>query len=69
LVGSGADRLIVELKVVGKDKLGPVEKQQLRNYMELLKISRGLLVNFPKPGAKAEDPDFVDLPEPPVGVS
>jgi GxxExxY protein len=68
LVGSASDKLIVELKVVGKDKLGPAEKRQLLNYMELLKIPRGLLINFPKPGAKAEEPDFIDLPEPPGSV-
>ena len=70
LVGSSAsDTLIVELKVVGKDKLGPAEKRQLLNYMELLEAPRGLLINFPKPGAKADEPDFIDLPEPPSSVS
>jgi GxxExxY protein len=67
LVGSASDKLIVELKVVAKDKLGPAEK--LLNYMDLLKIPRGLLINFPKPGAKAEEPDFIDLPEPPNSVA
>jgi GxxExxY protein len=46
LVGSGDSRLVVELKVVAKDKLGPAEKQQLRNYMELLNIPMAFLSVF-----------------------
>lgn len=62
LVGSASDRLIVELKKVGKDKLRPAEKQQLLNYMELLKSPRGIPVNFPKRAATAEEPTLLTCP-------
>jgi len=45
----GRERMIVELKAVGGE-MGAAEEQQLRNYMRLLGISRGLLINFQQPG-------------------
>jgi hypothetical protein len=30
--------------------IGAAEEQQLRNYMTLLRIKRGLLINFQQPG-------------------
>jgi len=41
--------MVVELKAVG-DELGASEEQQLKNYMKILKIERGLLVNFQQSG-------------------
>jgi GxxExxY protein len=41
VVWSGTDKLVVELKVVGKVKWG--EKQQLRNYMSILNVRQGRL--------------------------
>jgi len=32
--------------------MGAAEEQQLRNYMKLLGIQRGLLINFQQPGKK-----------------
>lgn len=52
IVGSGKDRIIVELKAVS-GQLGAAEERQLRNYMEILGIDRGLLINFQQPGKKA----------------
>lgn len=52
IVGSGKDRIIVELKAVS-GQLGAAEERQLRNYMEILGIERGLLINFQQPGKKA----------------
>jgi GxxExxY protein len=49
VVRLGREKLIVELKAVGGE-MGAAEEQQLRNYMKLLGISRGLLVNFQQPG-------------------
>lgn len=43
--------VILELKAVGSD-LGPSEKQQLENYMNILKIKRGILINFKQPSKK-----------------
>jgi GxxExxY protein len=45
----GREKLIVELKAVSGE-MGASEEQQLRNYMKILKIKRGLLVNFQQPG-------------------
>jgi len=37
-------QLVVELKAV--DEIHPIHKAQILSYMELLKISNGLLINF-----------------------
>ena len=51
-VGEGdEDRVVVELKAIS-GILGASEEQQLRNYMQLLQISRGILINFQQPGKK-----------------
>ena len=42
-------KIVVELKAVGGE-LGASEEQQLKNYMKILKIDRGLLINFQQPG-------------------
>jgi GxxExxY protein len=42
-------KMVVELKAVGGE-LGASEEQQLKNYMKILKIGRGLLINFQQPG-------------------
>jgi GxxExxY protein len=49
VVRLGREKLIVELKAVSGE-MGASEEQQLRNYMKILKIKRGLLVNFQQPG-------------------
>jgi len=41
-------KIVVELKAIG-GKIGFSEERQLRNYMELLGIKKGLLINFSKP--------------------
>lgn len=48
IVGSGKDKLILELKAVG-GSLGPAEEVQIRGYMKILRIKRGLLINFQQP--------------------
>jgi GxxExxY protein len=45
------ERLVVELKAVASE-LGSGEEQQLRNYMKLLGVECGLLINFQAPGRK-----------------
>jgi GxxExxY protein len=54
LVRSGTDALVVELKAVGGD-LGAPEEQQLRNYMRILDVAEGLLVNFQQPGRAGKE--------------
>lgn len=45
VVQLGKDKVILELKAVGST-LGAAEEQQLKNYMKILKVKCGLLVNF-----------------------
>jgi GxxExxY protein len=49
VVRLGRERIIVELKAVGGE-MGAAEEQQLRNYMKLLGIKNGVLINFQQPG-------------------
>jgi GxxExxY protein len=44
----GGKKIILELKAVG-GSLGPAEEQQIKNYMKILRIKHGLLVNFQSP--------------------
>src|SRR4030042_5259523 len=48
IVHFGREKVILELKAVGSN-LGPAEEQQIKNYMKLLKIKDGLLINFQQP--------------------
>jgi GxxExxY protein len=45
------ERLVVELKAISGE-LGASEEQQLRNYLRILNVDRGLLINFQQPGTK-----------------
>ena len=45
--------VVVELKAVAS-KMSACEAQQLRNYMKLLGVQWGLLINFQMPGGKTE---------------
>ncbi len=47
----GNEKSVVELKAVAGE-LGAAEEQQLKNYMKILKIKSGLLINFQQPGKK-----------------
>jgi GxxExxY protein len=47
----GDENLVVELKAISGE-LGASEEQQLRNYLKLLNVKRGLLINFQQPGKK-----------------
>ncbi len=49
VVRLGRQRMVVELKAIG-GTLGASEEQQIRNYMKILGIEHGLLVNFQQPG-------------------
>jgi GxxExxY protein len=51
VVHLGNEKLIVELKAISGE-LGASEEQQLRNYMTILDVKRGLLINFQQPGRK-----------------
>ncbi len=49
VVRSGDATAVVELKAVS-GKLGAAEEQQLKNYLQILQVERGLLINFQQPG-------------------
>ncbi|MFH0928540.1 MAG: GxxExxY protein [bacterium] len=51
VVHFGKERVVVELKAVGS-VLGAPEEQQLRNYLKLMGVSLGVLINFQQPGKK-----------------
>jgi GxxExxY protein len=51
VVHLGNEKLIVELKAISGE-LGASEEQQLRNYMTILNVRRGMLINFQQPGRK-----------------
>lgn len=51
LVQANEQRVVVELKAVSSE-LGACEEQQLRNYMRILGVGSGLLINFQAPGRK-----------------
>ena len=51
LVHVGKQKVVVELKAVSSE-LGECEEKQLRNYMKVLGVSSGLLINFQTPGRK-----------------
>lgn len=51
VVHFGNEKLILELKAVGSE-LGAAEEQQLKNYLKILRIKHGLLINFQQPGKK-----------------
>jgi GxxExxY protein len=48
IVHFGKEKVVLELKAVG-GSLGPSEEQQIKNYMKILKIEAGLLINFQQP--------------------
>ncbi len=52
VVQLGRGKVIVELKAVSGE-LGAAEERQVRNYMEILEIDHGLLLNFQQPGKRA----------------
>ncbi|MDP3793112.1 MAG: GxxExxY protein [bacterium] len=48
VVKIGAKTIVLEFKAVGS-ALGAAELQQIKNYMKILKIKNGLLINFQQP--------------------
>lgn len=60
IVHFGRERVILELKAVGGN-LGQSEEQQIKNYMKILKIRNGLLINFQQP--KKEGKTQIEIKE------
>lgn len=53
IVYNGKNKAVVELKATGSE-MGPAEERQLKNYLKILKIKRGLLINFQQPTKKGK---------------
>jgi GxxExxY protein len=51
LVHLEGQAVVVELKAISSE-LGECEEKQLKNYMRILDVDRGLLINFQMPGRK-----------------
>jgi GxxExxY protein len=51
LVHLGKRKVVVELKAVSSE-LGECEERQLRNYMKILGVESGVLINFQTPGRR-----------------
>ncbi len=47
----GKGSIVLELKAVG-GSMGAAEEQQLKNYLKILKLKHGILINFQQPGKK-----------------
>ena len=60
IVGNGGDQFVIELKAV--ESVGHKEHAQIANYLRVLKIPTGLLINFPQPTksrAAKDDVEFI----------
>ena len=62
IVGDGTEKVIIELKAV--ESVGHKERAQIENYLRVLDIPRGLLINFPQPTkskAARDGAEFVEV--------
>lgn len=61
IVGNDADRVVIELKAV--ESVGHKERTQIENYLQVLNLSFGLLINFPQPTKSKAARDGVEFIE------
>ncbi|MEW6298693.1 MAG: GxxExxY protein [Thermodesulfobacteriota bacterium] len=61
IVGDGSDRVVIELKAV--ESVGHKERTQIENYLRVLNIPYGLLINFPQPTKSKAAKDGVEFIE------
>ena len=61
IVGDGADKVVIELKAV--ESVGHKERTQIENYLRVLDIPFGLLINFPQPTKSKAARDGVEFIE------
>ena len=57
----GREKIVLELKATGK--IGGKEEMQLRNYLRLLKIKQGVLINFQSPVADVKKKTEIEFRE------
>jgi GxxExxY protein len=61
IVGDGRDKVVIELKAV--ESVGHKERTQIENYLRVLDIPFGLLINFPQPTKSKAARDGVEFIE------
>jgi GxxExxY protein len=61
IVGDGMERVVIELKAV--ESVGHKERAQIENYLRVLSIPLGLLINFPQPTKSKAARDGVEFIE------
>ena len=61
IVGDGDERIIIELKAV--ESVGHKERAQIENYLRVLSVPLGLLINYPQPTKAKAARDGVEFIE------
>jgi len=61
IVGDGTERVVIELKAV--ESVGHKERAQIENYLRVLNVPFGLLINFPQPTKSKAARDGVEFIE------
>jgi GxxExxY protein len=61
IVGNGTEKVVIELKAV--ESVGHKERTQIENYLRVLDIPFGLLINFPQPTKSKAARDGVEFLE------
>jgi GxxExxY protein len=61
IVGNGGEKVVIELKAV--ESVGHKERTQIENYLRVLDIPFGLLINFPQPTKSKAARDGVEFIE------
>lgn len=61
IVGEGNEKIVIELKAV--ESIGHKERVQIENYLRVLNIPYGLLINFPQPTKSKAAKDGVEFIE------
>jgi len=61
IIGNGTDKVVIELKAV--ESVGHKERAQIENYLRVLNIPFGLLINFPQPTKSKAARDGVEFIE------
>jgi GxxExxY protein len=61
IVGDGTEKVVIELKAV--ESVGHKERTQIENYLRVLNVPFGLLINFPQPTKSKAARDGVEFIE------
>src|SRR6266849_4926015 len=61
IVGDRDERIVIELKAV--ESIGHKERAQIENYLRVLSVPLGLLINFPQPTKSKAARDGIEFIE------